>query len=310
MSIPSLPQSERPWSIAIRTAYQKLNQIYCTGFSYVNSGSLEAHRLQQYGQMIIADAYPLLLLLSETAESEGLPLQWIDNVSTDFTALLVLIDEAWVQAKDEYVKSTIVVRNFKYQFSRSANGVSLPQPVQSIDTTITRKRGRPRKSVDPELLHKAFQKGRHISTTVLANILGINRKTLQARKNELGIDSNFDNISDADLDNLVQIYHRENPSGGRSYIMGHLRATHGLRIQRQRVVDAINRIDKLGQGMRHCIGKKALPRKYNVPRPNALWHIDGHHKLIAWGIVLHGVADGYTRKVCIYYADSIPQIYV
>ena len=306
MSIPSLPQSERPWSIAVRTAYQKLHQIYRTGSSYVNSGSVEAHRLQQYGEMIIMDAYPLLLLLSETAGLEGLPLEWIDNVSTDFTALLALIDETWMQAKDEYVKHTIGRNYLKYQFSRSANVVSLPQPVGPVYTTVTRKRGRPRKSVDPKLLHEAFQKGRRISTTVLANILGINRKTLQARKNELGIDSNFDNISDANLDDLVQIYHKENPSGGRSYIMGHLRATHGLRIQRQRVVDAINRIDKLGKGMRHRIGKKMLRSKYSVSRPNALWHIDGHHKLIAWGIVLHGVADGYTRKVCIYHAGSIP----
>lgn len=80
--------------------------------------------------------------------------------------------------------------------------------------------------------------------------------------------------------------------------MGHLRATHSLRIQRHRVIASINRVDKLGQGMRQQVGKKISRRKYSVPRPNALWHIDGHHKLIAWGIVLHGVADGYTRKVC------------
>jgi len=179
MSIPSLPQSERPWSIAVHTAYQKLHQIYHTGSSYINSGSVEAHRLQQYGEMVIVDAYPLLLL-SETARLEGLPLEWINNVLTDFTALLALIDETWMQAKDEYVKRTIGRNYLKYQFSRSANRVSLPQPVGPVYTTVTRKCGRPRKSVDPKLLHEAFQKGRRISTTVLANILGINRKTLQA----------------------------------------------------------------------------------------------------------------------------------
>ena len=94
--------------------------------------------------------------------------------------------------------------------------------------------------------------------------------------------------------------HQENPAAGRSYIIGHLRAAHSLRIQRQRVIDSINRIDQLGQGMRPHVGKKRRPRNYTVPRPNALWHIDGHHKLISWGIVLHGVADGYSRKVCIY----------
>ena len=104
MSLPLLPHSQRSWSIAVQTAYQKLYQIYHTGFSYVNSGSVEAHRLQQYGQMIIVDVYPLLLLLTETAESESLPLEWIEDVATEFTALLDLIDGRWMSAaKEEYV---------------------------------------------------------------------------------------------------------------------------------------------------------------------------------------------------------------
>ena len=106
MSISPLPQSQRSWSIAVRTAYQKLYQIYQTGYSYVNSGSVESHRLQQYGQAIITDAYPLLLLLTNTAESEHLPLQWIEEVSTEFTALLAVIDEIWMSAEDEYVKKS------------------------------------------------------------------------------------------------------------------------------------------------------------------------------------------------------------
>jgi hypothetical protein len=108
MSLSPLPHSQRPWSIAVRTAYQKLYQIYQTGSSYVHSGSVEAHRLQQYGQAIIVDAYPLLLLLTETAESESLPLEWIENVSTEFTALLALVDDRWMSAKDEYVENIMV----------------------------------------------------------------------------------------------------------------------------------------------------------------------------------------------------------
>jgi hypothetical protein len=68
---------------------------------------VEAHRLQQYGQAIVADAYPLLLLLTQTAEAESLFLEWIENVATEFTALLALVDETWMSAKDEYVKSII-----------------------------------------------------------------------------------------------------------------------------------------------------------------------------------------------------------
>ncbi|KAE9384277.1 hypothetical protein BT96DRAFT_743849, partial [Gymnopus androsaceus JB14] len=33
-------------------------------------------------------------------------------------------------------------------------------------------------------------------------------------------------------------------------------------------------------------------RTYSVKQPNSLWHLDGHHKLILWGIVIHGIVDG------------------
>jgi hypothetical protein len=104
MPLSPLPHSLRPWSVAILNAYRQLNHIYQTAASYVDSGSIEAHRLQQYGKAIIEEAYPLLLLLDESADSESLPLNWIEDVATEFTALLALVDNAWISAKDEYVK--------------------------------------------------------------------------------------------------------------------------------------------------------------------------------------------------------------
>jgi hypothetical protein len=136
--------------------------------------------------------------------------------------------------------------------------------------------------------------------TVLASVLGIDRKTLRARIKETDIDLDFDGISDYDLDDLVRQYHHENPATGRSYIIGRLRAAHSLRIQRHHVIDSMNRLDWLGQGLRKRLVKKKERRSYQVPRLNALWHIDGHHKLISWGIVIHGVADGYSHKVCMH----------
>jgi hypothetical protein len=144
-------------------------------------------------------------------------------------------------------------------------GVSTLQPV-NINTTGARKCGRPRKNIDAEILHEAFQKGRHISTTLLASVLGVDWKTLQARKTELEISSSFDDISDEDLDKLVQIYHQENPAGGRSYVMGHLCATHSLRIQRQRVIDSLNRVDKLGQATGISADRIILPYKTKSSR--------------------------------------------
>ena len=39
-------------------------------------------------------------------------------------------------------------------------------------------------------------------------------------------------------------------------------------------------------------------RTYSVPGPNSLWHIDGHHSLINWGLVIHGHIDGFSRLIC------------
>jgi len=125
----------------------------------------------------------------------------------------------------------------------------------------------------------------------------VHRDTLRSRIKELGIERGFDEITDDELDKLIRQYRSENPDAGRAYIFGYLRSNHQLRIPRKRVIDSMNRIDSLGQGLRARVSKKKARQVYSVPRPNALWHIDGHHKLILWGIVIHGVADGYSRKV-------------
>ena len=44
--------------------------------------------------------------------------------------------------------------------------------------------------------------------------------------------------------------------------------------------------------------RRALHRRvYNVTSPNALWHIDGNHRLIRWRLVVHGGIDGFSRMV-------------
>lgn len=109
MPLSPLPHSPTPWSVSILEAYRQLNHVYQTASSYVDSGSVEAHRLRQYGRAIIQDAYPLLLLLEESADSESLPRSWIEDVATEFTALLALVDDAWTSAKDEYVKNIMAI---------------------------------------------------------------------------------------------------------------------------------------------------------------------------------------------------------
>ena len=38
-------------------------------------------------------------------------------------------------------------------------------------------------------------------------------------------------------------------------------------------------------------------RRHSVPGPLLQWHLDGNHKIIRWGFVIHGCDDGYSRRI-------------
>ena len=52
---------------------------------------------------------------------------------------------------------------------------------------------------------------------------------------------------------------------------------------------------------KHCVkvggGVVVSRQTYQVPWPNSLWHLDGHHSLIRWKIVIHGCIDGFSRRI-------------
>ena len=148
--------------------------------------------------------------------------------------------------------------------------------------------------IDPSVLQQAFSSNRKISISALARAVGVHRNTLKKQLRLLNIDHQFTPIPDQELDILLRAFKELRPESGVRYALGFLR-NEGLRIQRDRVKQSLRRIDGLGQALRnhHAIDR----RVYSVPHPNYLWHIDGHHKLIRWGIVIHGGADGFDRMV-------------
>ncbi|KAJ7599741.1 hypothetical protein C8J56DRAFT_759353, partial [Mycena floridula] len=60
-------------------------------------------------------------------------------------------------------------------------------------------------------------------------------------------------------------------------------------VQRRRVTASLKRVDNLGRALHD--NQTIRQRKYSVKHPNSLWHLDGHHKLIRWGVVIHGFVD-------------------
>lgn len=111
---------------------------------------------------------------------------------------------------------------------------------------------------------------------------------------ELGVRKTFDQLSDNELDDLTREYKVRKPNSGLRYLRGHFRR-YGVRVQKERARMSLKRVDALGQALRTRLAIKR--RRYTVPRPNYLWHCDGHHKLIWWGVVIHGFIDGYCRTV-------------
>ena len=173
----------------------------------------------------------------------------------------------------------------------------MPEPVTVEHTARV---GRPRKHINAKFLQEAMDSKRNISISKLAKVVGVHRNTLQYYLKLHNVDTGFSRISDQNLDLLIKTFQHTKPDSGIRYLVGFLRH-HGLKVQKERIRASIGRVDRLGQKIRHRRTAKAQRKRYNVSRPNALWHIDGHHKMILWGIVIHGCIDGYSRTVRIFY---------
>ncbi|XP_064641732.1 uncharacterized protein LOC135496373 [Lineus longissimus] len=55
------------------------------------------------------------------------------------------------------------------------------------------------------------------------------------------------------------------------------------------------RVDPDGCNIRRI--RNIRRRKFWVKSPLSLWHIDGHHKLIQWKLIIHGGIDGFSRLI-------------
>ncbi len=87
----------------------------------------------------------------------------------------------------------------------------------------------------------------------------------------------YSSISDDSLVQVLKAYVVGNPNIGYKAAKAHLHS-RGINVQYERVRLAMLRIDPGGVALRWSNVVKR--RTYHVSTPNALWHIDGHHKLI------------------------------
>ena len=101
-------------------------------------------------------------------------------------------------------------------------------------------------------------------------------------------------IPNDQVDNLVNNYSQGQPRRGEVTIAAHV-ATTGFYVPRQQLRESIHRVDPEGVEER---SRKPIKRKvYYSNGPHHDWHMDGNHKLIRWGMVIHGCIDGCSRNI-------------
>ena len=155
--------------------------------------------------------------------------------------------------------------------------------------------GRPPYEIPAEVLEDLL--GLNFSWAKVAAMLGVSRWTIWRRVREYGLQdmTGFIPISDDELDSILQQYiANHGTTTGQVFISGYLKS-QGLLVQRRRIRESMARVDPRNTVLRW--GITVSRRIYRVPWPNSLWHLDGHHSLIRWKLVVHGCIDGFSRRI-------------
>jgi len=134
----------------------------------------------------------------------------------------------------------------------------------------------------------------HFTWQQISRMLGVNVTTLWRYRVANGLIEDRRTLTDEELLQYIRSYCLNNPGTGYRIIQGSLRS-RGIYVQRSRVMCALRSIDPVASATRW---RSFIRRRvYSVPGPNALWHMDSHHRLIRWRMVTHGMIDGYSRLI-------------
>ena len=226
-------------------------------------------------------------------EAEATIRRIADSSANGFSDMDGLILEAERLLRDVSIVADLLPSN---------GGEVLLQCIADIYTSLENKkllqdhhqrgRGRPRVFVSEEQLSLllSFQ----FSVSDIASMLRVSSSTVKRRIVQYGLESmtDYSDITDLQLDMITNQFIINHPCSGEKSFEGYLRQM-GLRVQRQRIRNSLQRIDC--RGIRSRFNGILHRRVYSVPMPNSLWHIDGHHKLIRWRIIVHGGIDGFSR---------------
>ena len=187
------------------------------------------------------------------------------ELSNDETQSLSLFSEV-------YKYTCAMVRNLSKMADKPPS-ISFVQSPVIIDGTI----GRPKFDISYTQLKEMIQQ--QFTVRNIADLLGVSVSTITRRMTmfNLAVRDTYSSISDGELDYIICGVQQQHPNWGNRLMYGHL-ISIGIRVQFNRVRESQSRIDPEGSFLRKL--RILNRRKYFVPGPQWLWHIDGYHKLI------------------------------
>ncbi|KXJ28720.1 hypothetical protein AC249_AIPGENE19430 [Exaiptasia diaphana] len=166
----------------------------------------------------------------------------------------------------------------------------------SADKVFSGYRGRPSFDIPKEQLELFLEY--NFSVPQISEMIGVSKSTVKRRLQDYGlsVSQTYSSISSAELDQVTQHLVSEFPNCGYRRMTGLLRA-RGINVQQFRVRESMRRSDPEGVLLRALQLTPISRRVYKVKCPLALWHIDGHHKMIRHQSVTTGSSPFLVKSI-------------
>jgi hypothetical protein len=293
--LPDLPPSTgHPWSAEVVQAHRELHAGFRASRAALNLDESDPIRLGHHLHQARAIMVPVVEALRRQ-RSNPLPPTYIEEISEAILALVGGLQSALAESTVTCV-ALFAIRCYNLILKLSSERSKVSE-VEVVRTEKSGRRGRPRKIISNTFLQEAFRSGRNISISRVATSLGVHRNSVKHyMKLYKIVRQPFSTISDPYLDSMIKQFKDSHPNAGIRYIRGFL-LQQGIRIQRSQITSSLSRVDNVAKVVLR--NKTIKRREYKSAQPNALWHMDGHHKLGPWGVVIHGITDRFDQVVCL-----------
>ena len=247
-------------------------------------------QFNRYAENILRETYRAFLQENNTNTLENFHLQNLITLSSKCYQVqqYYRTQAITVYLRDiEYIKMKLLE---KIQFLNHNTSSPIERFVKKVQTG-----GRPKFVINIEAVK--LLREQDLNWTKIGETLGVSASTIKRVRQEYNIQDPiqpYSLLSDDELDVIVRRLKQTYPFSGIRILMGALKS-EGIKVPRIRLQHSIQRVDTFGNVSRSI--RTVMRRTYKVAGPNALWHIDGHHKLIKWKFVIHAGIDGFSRII-------------